>query len=423
MAKAIWTGSLSFGLVNVPVGLYSATEDRSIHFNQFRAGTSERIRNKRVSEQTGEEVAYGDIVKGYDLGGGEYVILTPDELASVAPGPSRTIEVTDFVELADIDPIYFDKPYFLAPHGKNGDRAYELLRRVMAETNKVAIATFVMRDKQYLVAVRPEKAALVLETLLFADEVRDPVKEIDVLPVEATFEKRETEMAKLLIDSMTTSWEPKTYRDTYRERVEELIDQKRQGTVVVNEGPRAQSRRPSSTCWPPSRRASQPPRAARAMDQLTATATPARSPRRSRPLGARVLRRRRPWRTRKRPRRPAAGGARPPKTQHRAPRQGSPPKRRSFRATSFPRSRQRARCDAGTAVVDERPFLRRDRSGGPRGGGPARRGRGGGPHSERVGVAPGRGQGDRPRGPHAAPWVDGRPHACFRPSAGDTEGR
>ena len=240
MAKAIWTGSLSFGLVNVPVGLYSATEDRSIHFNQFRAGTSERIRNKRVSEQTGEEVAYGDIVKGYDLGGGEYVILTPEELASVAPGPSRTIEVTDFVELADIDPIYFDKPYFLAPHGKNGDRAYELLRRVMAETNKVAIATFVMRDKQYLVAVRPEKAALVLETLLFADEVRDPVKEIDVLPVEATFEKRETEMAKLLIDSMTTSWEPKTYRDTYRERVEELIDQKRQGTVVVNEGPRAE---------------------------------------------------------------------------------------------------------------------------------------------------------------------------------------
>ena len=240
MAKAVWTGSLSFGLVNVPVGLYSATEDRSIHFNQFRAGTSERIRNKRVSEQTGDEVAYGDIVKGYDLGGGEYVILTPEELASVAPGPSRTIEVTDFVELSEIDPIYFDKPYFLAPHGKNGDRAYELLRKVMAETNKVAIATFVMRDKQYLVAVRPEKSALVLETLLFADEVRDPVKEIDVLPVQASFEDREIEMAKLLIDSMTTAWQPESYRDTYRERVEELIDQKRQGTVVVNEGPRAE---------------------------------------------------------------------------------------------------------------------------------------------------------------------------------------
>jgi len=240
MAKAIWTGSLSFGLVNVPVGLYSATEDRSIHFNQFRAGTSERIRNKRVGEQSGEEVAYADIVKGYDIGGGEYVILTPEELASVAPGPSRTIEVTDFVELADIDPIYFDKPYFLAPHGKNGDRAYELLRQVMAETNKVAIATFVMRDKQYLVAVRPEKSALVLETLLFADEVRDPVEEIDVLPVKATFEDRETQMAKLLIDSMTTAWEPERYQDVYRQRVEELIDQKRTGTLVVSEGPRAE---------------------------------------------------------------------------------------------------------------------------------------------------------------------------------------
>jgi DNA end-binding protein Ku len=240
MAKAIWTGSLSFGLVNVPVGLYSATEDRSIHFNQFRSGTSERIRNKRVSEQSGEEVAYADIVKGYDLGGGEYVILTPEELASVAPGPSRTIEVTDFVELAEIDPIYFDRPYFLAPHGKTGDRAYELLRRVMDETNKVAIGTFVMREKQYLVAIRPEQAALVLETLLFADEVRDPVKEIEVLPVQATFEEREVEMAKLLIDSMTTAWKPESYADTYRERVEDLIDQKRQGAVVVSEGPRAE---------------------------------------------------------------------------------------------------------------------------------------------------------------------------------------
>ncbi len=153
----------------------------------------------------------------------------------MAPGPSRTIEVTDFVELAEIDPIYFDKPYFLAPHGKNGDRAYELLRKVMEETNKVAIATFVMREKQYLVAVRPEKNALVLETLLFADEVRDPVEEIDVLPVKASFEAREIDMAKLLIDSMTTAWEPERYRDTYRERVEELIDQKRQGTVVLAE--------------------------------------------------------------------------------------------------------------------------------------------------------------------------------------------
>lgn len=235
MARAVWTGSLSFGLVNVPVGLYSATEDRSIRFNQFRAGTSERIRNKRVGEESGDEVPYADIVKGYDLGGGEYVILTPDELASVAPGASRTIEVSDFVDLAEIDPIYFDKPYFLAPQGKNGDRAYELLRKVMEDSNKVAIATFVMREKQYLVAVRPQHEALVLETLLFADEVRDPVEEIDSLPVKASFEARELEMAKLLIESMTTAWDPERYKDTYREKVLDLIEQKRTGAVVVAE--------------------------------------------------------------------------------------------------------------------------------------------------------------------------------------------
>src|SRR5579863_2184282 len=117
MARAIWTGSLSFGLVNLPVGLYPATEDRSIHFNQFQAGTSDRVRNKRVNERTGEEVPYDEIVKGYDLGGGEFVLVTPEELSSVAPGASRTIDISDFVELSDIDPLYFDRSYFLAPQG------------------------------------------------------------------------------------------------------------------------------------------------------------------------------------------------------------------------------------------------------------------------------------------------------------------
>ena len=211
MAKAIWTGSLSFGLVNVPVGLYSATEDRSIHFNQFRAGTSERIRNKRVSEQSGEEVAYGDIVKGYDLGGGEYVILTPEELASVAPGPSRTIEVTDFVELADIDPIYFDKPYFLAPHGKNGDRAYELLRRVMAETNKVAIAH--VRDARQAVPRRRaarEGGARARDAAVRGRGPRPGEGDRRASRSRRPSREREIEMAKLLIDSMTTAWEPET---------------------------------------------------------------------------------------------------------------------------------------------------------------------------------------------------------------------
>jgi DNA end-binding protein Ku len=239
MARAIWTGSLSFGLVNVPVALFTATESKSVHFNQFQAGTSDRVRNKRVNERTGDEVAYDEIVKGYDLGGGEYVVLSPDEIASVAPGKSRTIDVSAFVDLASIDPIYFDRPYYVAPPskgaGKGGERAYALLLEAMTKSNKVAIATFVMRDKQYLVAIRPRDEALVLETLIYADEVRQPAKEIDTLPVETSFDRKELDMANLLIDSMSAEWQPELYRDTYRERLEELIEQKQAGGVVVVE--------------------------------------------------------------------------------------------------------------------------------------------------------------------------------------------
>jgi DNA end-binding protein Ku len=237
MARAIWTGSLSFGLVNVPVGLFSATDDKSIHFNQFQAGTADRVRNKRVNERTGDEVPYDQIVKGYDLGGGEFVLITPEELAAVAPGRSRTIDVTDFVDLADIDPVYFDKPYVLAPQGKGTDRAYALLLEALRAMNKVAIAQFVMRDKQYLVAIRPGEKSLVLETLRFADEVRDAGAEIDGLPVEATFDDKELDMARLLIDAMATDWEPERYGDSYRERVEQLIEDKRNGAVVSLDAP------------------------------------------------------------------------------------------------------------------------------------------------------------------------------------------
>jgi DNA end-binding protein Ku len=236
MARAVWTGSLSFGLVNVPVALFSATEDRSIHFNQFQAGTSDRVRNKRVNERTGEEVPYQDIVKGYDLGGGEYVILTPEEIASVAPGRSKTIDVSAFVDLAEIDPVYFERAYYLAPpakgSGKGAERAYALLRDAMLKENKVALATFVLREKQYLAAIRPRGDALVVETLLFADEVRNPLEEIDTLPVDAEWTPKELEMAEMLIDSMTTKWDPEEYHDTYRERLDGLIDQKRAGAVV-----------------------------------------------------------------------------------------------------------------------------------------------------------------------------------------------
>ena len=241
MPRAIWTGSLSFGLVNVPVALFTATEDKSIRFNQFQAGTSDRVRNRRVNERTGDEVPYEEVVKGFDLGGDEYVILTPEEIAAIAPGRSRTIDIMAFVDLAEIDPVYFDCPYYVAPAGKKtgkgAEHAYALLAEAMRRADKVAIASFVMRDKQYLVAVRPGPESLVLETLHYADEVRDPVKEIDTLPVETKFETKELDMAAMLIESMTEPWQPEDHRDVYRERLESLIEQKSAGGVVTVEGP------------------------------------------------------------------------------------------------------------------------------------------------------------------------------------------
>ncbi len=245
MPRALWTGSLSFGLVNVPVALYTATEDKSIRFNQFQAGTSDRVRNRRVNERTGEEVPYEDIVKGYDLGGGEYVILSPDEIGAVAPGRSHTIDILAFVDLTEIDPVYYDRPYYVAPAGKKvgkgAEHAYALLAEAMRRADKVAIATFVMRDKQHLVAVRPGRESLVLETLRYADEVRDPVKELDTLPVETTFEPKELEMAAMLIETMTEPWRPEDHRDAYRARLETLIEQKAAGGVVTLEEPEPQA--------------------------------------------------------------------------------------------------------------------------------------------------------------------------------------
>jgi DNA end-binding protein Ku len=237
MARPIWTGSLSFGLVNVPVGLYSATEDLTVHFNQFHAGTTDRVRNKRVNERTGDEVAYSDIVKGYDLGGGQYVVVSPEELEAVEPGRTRTIEISDFVDLDQIDPVYFKSAYYLAPHGNGSDKPYALLRRAMQDANKVGLATFVFRSKQHLVAVRPASSLLALETMYYADEVRDPA-ELGTLPDAAMdFSPRELDAAKLLIESMAAAWEPEQYRDTYREEVMDLIERKARGEVISTERP------------------------------------------------------------------------------------------------------------------------------------------------------------------------------------------
>ena len=240
MPRAIWTGAISFGLVNVPVRLFPATEQKDIHFNQFQAGTGERIRNKRVAEESGEEVAYEDIVKGYEVDDGRFVIVTPDELESVEPGRTRTIEIEDFVDLDAIDPVYFEKSYYLAPTGGSGaDRPYALLRTAREEARKVGVGRFVLRTKQYLVAIRASGDALVLETMYFADEVRDPGA-IDDLPGKVQLSSRERAVAGQLIESLSTDWKPGRYHDTYRERVLELIKRKAEGEEVVVERPAAE---------------------------------------------------------------------------------------------------------------------------------------------------------------------------------------
>jgi DNA end-binding protein Ku len=238
LARAIWSGAISFGLVAVPVKLHPATEQKDIRFHQFKEGTKQRIRNKRVSEDTGREVDYEDIVKGYEVDKGKFVIVTPEELEAVAPEKSRTIEIEDFVPLEEIDPIYFEKTYYLAPEGEAGaKKAYALLLESMKKEGQVAIGRFVMRTKEYLAAIRPMDGILALETMYFPDEIRQ-ASEVENVPVRAKANDRELKMARQLIGSLATTWDPKRYHDEYRERVLKLIRDKAKGKeVVLQEAP------------------------------------------------------------------------------------------------------------------------------------------------------------------------------------------
>jgi len=233
MARATWSGFLSFGLVSVPVGLFTATTDQTIHFNQLHKGTSNRVRYKKVDEETGEELSSEDIVNGFPAGDGEYIVVTREDMKEAAPGKSETIEITDFVDLDDIDPKYFRQTYYLAPKAKGADRAYTLLRQAMQETKKVGIATLVLRDKEHLVAVRPGDDVLMLETMFFEDEIRQPQQELDYLPQADHSDTRELTAAKQLIEALTAPWEPGRYKNTYRDRIEELVEKKRAGDAVV----------------------------------------------------------------------------------------------------------------------------------------------------------------------------------------------
>jgi DNA end-binding protein Ku len=217
---------MSFGLVSVPIEIYSATEAHEPSFHQYEKGTKDRIRYQRVNERTGKEVEYADIVKGIEAGR-SLVQLDQDELDSVAPGRSRAMEIDRFVDLDEIDPIYFAKTYFLGPKGEENKKTYALLRDAMAATNRAAIASFVMRGKEYLAAVRPDGDVLVLETMFFADEVRNAHDEVSDLPGKVTLRPEELRMAKQLIDSMSGTWRPTDFRDTYTDRVNQLINAKK----------------------------------------------------------------------------------------------------------------------------------------------------------------------------------------------------
>ena len=233
MPRAIWSGSISFGLLNVPVKLYSAVSKKNVSFRELRAEDGSRIRHKRVAEADGEEVPYEEIVKGYEIAPEQYVVLTRDELEELDPKKTRAIEIQDFVDLDEIDPIYFDHPYYLGPD-KGAEKAYALLVKAMADSNKVAVARFVLRNKENLAAIRPMGSVLTMATMRFADEVVSP-KEIEEVVSEngETPKKQELEMAKQLIDSLAGDFDATKYEDEYRKELLDLIERKAKGEKIV----------------------------------------------------------------------------------------------------------------------------------------------------------------------------------------------
>ncbi|WBP92025.1 non-homologous end joining protein Ku [Kitasatospora cathayae] len=238
MARPMWTGVLAFGLVTVPVALYTATQSHDIHFHQLQRGTCDRVRNKRVNERTGKEVEYADIVKGYEVTEGEYVIVEPDELDQISPGRSRTIDIAGFVDLADVDPIFFDRTYYLGPRGREYAKIYALLVEALEHAGKAGLAMFAMRGKEYLTAVRSEGGLLELHTMHFADEIRDPRGEVGDLPEKVKLSPQEVKTAEQLIGMLAIEWKPDEWHDTYEEQVRKLVEDKLAGRqIAVSAGP------------------------------------------------------------------------------------------------------------------------------------------------------------------------------------------
>jgi len=232
--RPIWSGTITFGLVTVPVKLVTATRSQDVRFNQLEEGTGSRIRYRKVSEATGEEVPNERIVKGYEISPGQYVVVDQEEMDAFAPKATRMIEIEDFVDLDQIDPIFFDNPYYLTPD-RGAAKPYRLLLDAMADLEKVAVGRFVLRGKEHLVAIRPLGDALCIETMRYVDEVV-PIEELEGLPdgeVEPT--KRELDMAHQLIEALSGDFEPEKYHDEYREQMRELIEKKAAGEEIVSE--------------------------------------------------------------------------------------------------------------------------------------------------------------------------------------------
>jgi DNA end-binding protein Ku len=231
MPRAIWTGAISFGLVSVPVKLYAAVSAKGVHFHQLHATDGVRIQQKRICPADGQEVPFAEIAKGYEIAPDRYVVIEPEELATLQPKRARTIEIEDFVALAEIDPIFFDHPYYLVPD-ERGVKPYRLLLDAMRETERVALGRLVLRAKEHIVAIRAGAGVMTLETMVFADEIVSP----DVfaeLDGEVATSDRELAIAKQLIDSLSGPFEPGKYRDEYREQVLALIDRKASGEEIV----------------------------------------------------------------------------------------------------------------------------------------------------------------------------------------------
>ena len=242
MARAIWKGSISFGLVNIPIALYPATRREEFKFRLLRKSDLSPVSYKRVAEKDGKEVPWDQIVKGYEYEKGKYVVLKDEDFERVDLEATQTVDIQDFVDQEEIDPIFFYKPYYLEPQ-KGGDKAYALLRDALKDSNKVGIAKVVIKTRQYLAGVKPEDGVLVLELMHFADELADAGK-LHV-PKKTEVGKREMNMAKSLIDSMSSKWNPEKYRDDYREALMEVIEEKVEaGGKEIEEKPK-KARKPT----------------------------------------------------------------------------------------------------------------------------------------------------------------------------------